>query len=88
LPTDDNEKKSRTIGRYQFRKDGAGWECREIIGKGARRKRPYLAHLSRSTYERMQTSSATQEELERKLIEWADKKREEKRSNAPLVPDL
>jgi hypothetical protein len=28
----------------------------------------------------MQTSSTTQGELERKLIEWADRKREEKRN--------
>jgi hypothetical protein len=69
-----------TVGRYQFRKDGAGWECREIIGKGASRKRPYLAHLSRTRYEKMQASSATGEELAMKLIEWADGKRKEKRN--------
>jgi hypothetical protein len=80
LPTDDDEKKSLTVGRYQFRKDGAGWECREIIGKGASRKRPYLAHLSRTRYEKMQAKSATEEELAMKLIEWADGKREEKRN--------
>lgn len=78
LPMDDDEKKSLTMGRYQFRKDGAGWECREIIGKGAARKRPYLAHLSRARYEEMRTDAGTREELERELIEWADMKKLEK----------
>ncbi len=77
LPTDDDEKKSLTVGRYQFRKDGAGWECREIIGKGASRKRPYLSHLSRTRYEKMQTSTS---ELEAKLIGWADEQRTRKRN--------
>lgn len=78
LPTDDDEKKSLTVGRYQFRKDGAGWECREIVGKGANRKRTYLAHLSRHRYEQMQSQAFTPEALERILLEWADGKREEK----------
>lgn len=78
LPTDDDEKKSLTVGRYQFRKDGAGWECREIVGKGTSRKRTYLAHLSRNRYEQMQANSETEEALERILLEWADEKREEK----------
>lgn len=80
LPTDDDEKKSLTVGRYQFRKDGAGWECREIIGKGRSRKRAYLAHLSRNRYEQMQTRSESGEDLEEILLQWADEKREEKRS--------
>jgi hypothetical protein len=78
LPTDDDEKKSLTVGRYQFRKDGAGWECREIVGKGVKRKRPYLAHLSRAGYEKMRGKTTSQEELEQELIEWADKRRAEK----------
>ena len=78
MPTDDDEKKSLTVGHYQFRKDGAGWECREITGKGAARKRAYLAHLSRANYEKMQAQTATKEELERKLLEWADRRKEEK----------
>jgi hypothetical protein len=80
LPTDDDEKKSRTVGRYQFRKDGAGWECREIIGRGAARKRAYLAHLSRTSYEQMQAKANSPEDLELILIQWADRKREGKRS--------
>jgi hypothetical protein len=79
LPTDDDEKKSLTVGRYQFRKDGAGWECREVIGKGAARKRPYLAHLSRAKYEQLEASATTGRELEEKLIQWADEQRKNKR---------
>lgn len=79
LPTDDDEKKSLTVGRYQFRKDGAGWECREIVGKGASRKRPYLAHLSRNRYEKMQAESGTREDLEQVLLQWAEEKRAGKR---------
>jgi hypothetical protein len=82
LPTDGDEKKSRTIGRYQFRKNGAGWECREIAGKGSSRKRPYLAYLSRATYEAIQSKIPTQEDLEEELIEWANKKKEEKRNGS------
>lgn len=80
LPTDDDEKKSLTVGRYQFRKDGAGWECREIIGKGASRKRPYLAHLSRTRYENMREAATTTDDLEAKLIAWADEQRAKKRN--------
>ena len=80
LPTDDDEKKSLTVGRYQFRKDGAGWECREIIGKGASRKRTYLSHLSRTRYEKMQAEATSTDELAARLIEWADEQRGKKRS--------
>jgi hypothetical protein len=79
LPTDNDEKKSRTVGRYMFRRDGVGWECREIIGKGAARKRPYLAHLSRTRYEKMMDSVASSKDLEGKLIAWADAQRKRKR---------
>jgi hypothetical protein len=78
LPTGAGRRKSVVIGRYQFCKDGAGWRCREVVGIGSLRKRPYLAYLSRSAYEGMQVEAPTREELEEKLIEWADKKRDEK----------
>jgi hypothetical protein len=64
------------VGTYQFRRDGVGWECREIIGKGADRKRTYLAHLSRAHYERMKEKASTEGELTERLLEWADGKRE------------
>ena len=79
LPTDDDEKKSLTVGRFQFRKDGAGWECREIIGKGASRKRSYLAHLSRTKYEAMQRACQTTSELQDRLIAWAEEQKLAKR---------
>jgi hypothetical protein len=79
LPTNDDEKKSLTVGRFQFRKDGAGWECREIVGKGASRKRPYLAHLSRTRYEQMQKENETTGELEAALIAWAKEQQRTKR---------
>src|SRR5262249_16255186 len=79
LPTDDDEKKSLTVGRYQFRKDGAGWECREIVGKGANRRRQNLAHLSREKYEDIQAKAKDREELAKSLIEWADEMKKEKR---------
>src|SRR5262249_42118881 len=69
LPAGAGKKKSVTIGRYQFCKDGMGWRCREIVGRGSLRKRPYLAYLSRAAYERMQVETPTREELEEKLIE-------------------
>ena len=82
LPTGDEGSQSLTLaGRYQFRRDGVGWECREIVGKGTGRKRPYLAHLSRAHYERMQANTRTRAELETALIEWADRKRAEKWGN-------
>jgi hypothetical protein len=87
LPSGAGKKKSVTIGRYQFCKDGVGWRCREIVGRGTHRKRPYLAYLSRAAYERMQVEAPTREELEEKLIEWADKKREEKlQRSLPFQP--
>jgi hypothetical protein len=71
LPSGGGKKKSVTIGCYQFRKDIVGWRCFEVAG----RKRPYLGYLSRAAYEAMQTEVPSKEELEAKLIEWADKKR-------------
>jgi hypothetical protein len=81
LPTEDDEKQSLTVGRYQFRRDGAGWECKETFGKGENRKRVYLKHLSRARYEKMQSGSATAEDLKTKLVEWADKERAIKKRN-------
>lgn len=87
LPTEADARKSRTIGRYQFRKEGAGWECREIVGKGVSRKRIYLAHLSRASYEEMQ-ARATDGELESELIKWAESKlssRPSRRNNQSIA---
>lgn len=80
LPTQNDQKKTLTLGRYLFKSDGPGWECKETVGKGATRKRVYLKHLSRTRYEKMQMESATREELQQRLLDWADKEREKKRS--------
>src|SRR5262249_54432732 len=78
LPDDGDEKKSRTVGLYQFRKSGVGWEGRQIAGRGIHRKRVYVAYLFRAAYEPMTVNATTSKDLEEKLIEWADKKRKEK----------
>ena len=80
LPTQNDQKKTLTLGRYLFKSDGPGWECKETIGKGATRKRVYLKHLSSARYEKMQSESATKEELEKTLIAWADEVRAKKRN--------
>lgn len=80
VPTDDDERKSFSLGRYHFRKDGAGYECREVIGRGASRKRPYLAYLSRATLNEMKAESPDDATLEARLIEWANARKEAKRS--------
>lgn len=86
LPVDESGQQSRTVaGRYQFRRDGAGWECREIVGSGTERKRPYLAYLPRSIYDHMLAASQTEGELEASLIQWADRRREDKRGLAEHV---
>jgi hypothetical protein len=78
LPAVVDKKKSVNIGRYQFRKDVVGWQCCEVIGRGANRKRPYLGYLSRVAYDAMQAEAVTRGELEAKLIAWADRKKQEK----------
>jgi hypothetical protein len=78
LPSGAGKKKLVTIGRYQFRKDIVGWRCREITSGGEGRKLLSQAYLSHATYEAMQAEVTSREELEAKLIEWADKKREER----------
>jgi hypothetical protein len=85
LPSGAGKKKLVTIGRYQFRKDIGGWRCREITGRGDGRKLLSQAYLSRATYEAMQAEATSREELEAKLIEWADKKREEKAQRVLLT---
>ncbi len=80
LPTQNDQKKTLTLGCYLFKSDGPGWECKETIGKGATRKRVYLKHLSRTRYEKMQSESTTRDELEKTLIAWADEARTKKRN--------
>jgi hypothetical protein len=78
-PTDDDdEPKSFTVDRYHFRKDGAGYECREVIGKGAARKRPYLAYLSRTALDEMRAESADDEQFAERVIKWAKAKKKAK----------
>jgi len=86
LPTGADKKRSVNIGRYQFRKDVVGWQCCEIIGRGADRQRPYLGYLSRTAYDAMQAETLTREDLEAKLIVWADKKRQEKLQQERSLP--
>ena len=80
LPTEDDQKQSLTIGCYLFRRDGVGWECKETTGKGASRKRIYVKHLSRARYQKMQAEANNRDELEERLICWADNERTKKRS--------
>ena len=75
-------KRSVNLGNFQFRKDLAGWRCSEIRAAGG--KRPYLGYLSRALYNAMQAESPSREALELKLIEWAERKREEKAQRAPV----
>ena len=83
LPSGGGRKKSVTLGHFQFRKDLAGWRCSEIKGDGE--KRPYLGYLSRAVYNAMQAESPSREDLEIKLIKWAEKKREERFRREPLL---
>jgi hypothetical protein len=81
VPTaDDDERKSFTLDGYHFRKDGAGYECREVIGKGKARKRPYLSYLSRAYLSQMQREAKSAESLEERIKTWADQKKAKKRS--------
>jgi hypothetical protein len=84
LPSGGGRKKSVTIGRYQFRKDLAGWRCSEMLDRGAGGKRPYLGYLSRAVYNAMQAEAPSREALEIKLLDWAEKKREEKIQREPV----
>lgn len=84
LPESDDQQQSVTLGGFLFKRDGVGWECRDVVyiedpvtGKRLR-KRPYLAHLSRTNYEEIKTTAATPETLTVALIEWAKSKRERK----------
>jgi hypothetical protein len=76
--SEEKEQKSFTVDRYHFRKDGAGYECREVIGKGRGRKRPYLAYLSKATFDQLRTTSKTPKDLQDKIVDWASNKKREK----------
>lgn len=76
--TDADERKSFTLDGYHFRKDGAGYECRQVIGKGKERKRPYLSYLSRADLSKMQEESQDPEALEERIKKWADQKKSQK----------
>lgn len=84
LPESDDMRQSITLGGFLFKRDGVGWECRDVIyiedpvtGK-KRRKRPYLAHLSRTNYEEMRKEAPTPETLTESLITWAKNKQKGK----------
>ena len=68
VPDDDGRPKSFTIGKFLFRRDGAGYEAKEIIGTGKDRKRKYLAYLRRDDYDRMKGDPD-------QLLAWAEEKR-------------
>ena len=42
-----------TVAGYSWRDDGAGWQLRRSVTVDGKRKRPYVAHLSRSAFAEM-----------------------------------
>lgn len=84
LPEDDDERKSITLEGFLFKRDGVGWECRSVVyvedeaTKKQKRKRPYLAHLSRTNYEEMKRKNTTADTLTVALVRWAKAKKKEK----------
>jgi len=84
LPEDDGDRKSITLEGFLFKRDGVGWECRSVVyvpnpqTEKKERKRPYLAHLSRTKYEAMKAKNKTKEALTLALVEWAKSKQKEK----------
>jgi hypothetical protein len=45
--------KPPTVAGYSWRDDGAGWQLRRSVMVEGKRKRPYVAHLSRSAFAEM-----------------------------------
>lgn len=65
-----------TVAGYTWRKDGAGWQLRKTIyesdGTGtAKRRRPYVAHLSKSAFAEMKRSHRGAA-LERAIAQWIE----------------
>ena len=85
LPEDNNENKSVTLEGFLFKRDGVGWECRSVVyiedeaTRKQKRKRPYLAHLSRTNYEELKRKNTTAEALTVALVRWAKAKQIEKK---------
>ena len=86
LPEEPDGKQSVTLGGFLFKRDGVGWECRDVVyiedpttGK-RKRKKPYLSHLSRTNYEAMKQKNPAPETLTVALIDWATAKKKEKRN--------
>lgn len=86
LPEDNDQRQSVTLGGFLFKRDGVGWECRDVIyiedpiTKKRTRKRPYLSHLSRTKYEEMKHKNPTPQMLTLALIQWAKTKQAKKRN--------
>lgn len=84
LPEETDGKQSVTLGGFLFKRDGVGWECRDVVyiedlATGKRtRKKPYLSHLSRTNYEAMKQKNPTPQTLTAALIDWATAKKKEK----------
>jgi hypothetical protein len=56
------------LEKYHFRRDGSGFEVKEILGTGKARKRKYLAYLRKGEFEEFGKDPV-------RLLEWANEKK-------------
>ena len=83
LPIEDDTDRPPNLGNYFFERNGAGWQCKEVIyvqnvATGTtKRQRPYVAYLSRKTWQTM-TARHSGAELETALRQWIEKRKSEK----------
>ena len=83
LPNEDEAERPPNVGNYFFERNGAGWQCKEVVyvqdvATGAtKRQRPYVAYLSRKTWQQM-TAKHPPAELEANLLSWIEEKKGKK----------
>ena len=74
LPKGKKSARPPSVAGYTWRKDGAGFQLRKTVyesdGAGTtKRKRPYVAHLSKSAYQEMKRQHRGAA-LERAIAQW------------------
>jgi hypothetical protein len=83
LPNEDEAERPPNVGNYFFERNGAGWQCKEVVyvqdvATGLnKRQRPYIAYLSRKRWQGMK-AQYKEVELEIALLYWIDERKAEK----------
>jgi len=89
LPNEDEAERPPNVGNYFFERNGAGWQCKEVVYTAHRltginkRQRLYIAYLSRNRWETMKAEHSDSA-LGSTLLNWIETQKHNKQKRRPL----